>query len=88
MEGHFLTAVDENDAEAINRYLRIYASIDRVADAENLIRSHVIAPYLTDVITSKKLHSDPLGLEGICQNILKLVPEKLELLLQINQAQQ
>lgn len=87
MEGQFLKAVEENDAEAINRYLRIYASIDRVADAENLIRANVIAPYLTEVISSKKLHSDPLGLEGVCQNILKLVPEKLELLLQINRAQ-
>ena len=41
----------------------------------------IIAPYLEEIITSKNLHHQ--NLSGICQNILKIIPDKLELLLKL-----
>ena len=83
MESQFLTAIQENDADVLKRCLRIYASVERISDAERLMRSKIIAPYLEDVILSKNLHSDPMGLSGICQNILAIIPDKLDLLLKV-----
>ena len=88
LEGQFISAVSKNEAEVMKRCLRIYASIDQISVAENLIRTQVVSPFLEEIITTKKLHSEPLGLEGICQNILNIVPEKLELLLQLTNAKQ
>ena len=83
MESQFLNAIQQNDAEVLKRCLRIYASVERISDAERLLRSRIISPYLEDVITSKNLHSDPMGLSGICQNILAIIPDKLDLLLKL-----
>lgn len=83
MESQFLTAIQDNDADVLKRCLRIYASVERISDAERLMRSKIIAPYLEDVILSKNLHSDPMGLSGICQNILAIIPDKLDLLLKL-----
>ena len=46
MESQFLTAIQQNDAEVLKRCLRIYASVERIPDAERLLRSEIIAPYL------------------------------------------
>ena len=83
MEAQFLTAIQQNDAEVLKRCLRVYASVERIPDAERLLRCKIIAPCLEEVITSKSLHSDPMGLSGICQNILDIIPEKLDLLLKL-----
>lgn len=83
MEKQFMDAVLSDNKEVLRRFLRIYATVDRIQDAENLIRFKIISPYLEDVISSKSLHSDPLGLKGVCLRSLKIIPEKLELLLQL-----
>ena len=46
MEAQFLTAIQQNDAEVLKRCLRIYASVERISDAERLLRSEIISPYL------------------------------------------
>ena len=46
MESQFLNAIQQNDAEVLKRCLRIYASVERIPDAERLLRSEIIAPYL------------------------------------------
>ena len=83
MENQFLTAMQANNTEVLKRCLRIYATVDKVDEAEKLIRAKIIAPFLEDVITSASLHSDPLGLQGICVKILSIIPEKLDSLLKL-----
>ena len=81
MEEQFLNAIQQNDAEVLKRCLRIYASVDRVNDAERLLKTKIIAPYLENIITSKNFHQNDLS--GICQDILQIIPEKLDLLLKL-----
>ena len=83
MENQFLNAMQTNNSEVLKRCLRIYATVDKVDEAEKLIRTKIIAPYLEDVITSATLHSGPSGLQGICQKILLVIPEKLDSLLKL-----
>ena len=81
MEFQFLNAVRNNEAEVLKRCLRIYASVDRVSAAEQLLRSRIIAPCLEDVICPATYHKR--GLDGVCQMISNIIPNKLQLLLQL-----
>ncbi len=62
----------KSSSDVLKRCLRVYATVDRVADAENLVRVRVVRPALEDVVTEKALLDDPLGLAGIFQGILKV----------------
>ena len=67
----------------LKRCLRIYATIDRTGDAERLVRERLVRPYLEDVITEQSLSDDPKGLVGLYQRALKVVPDKLPVLLSL-----
>ena len=83
-----MEALQDNNADVLKRYLRIYTTIDKVDQAEQLIRTKIIAPYLEEVLLSLALyHLDPLGLQELCQKVLKIIPEKLALLLKLQKKQ-
>ena len=82
-----MEALQDNNADVLKRCLRIYTTIDKVDQAEQLIRTKIIAPYLEEVLSSASYHSDPLGLQGLCQKVLKIIPEKLALLLKLQKKQ-
>ena len=67
----------------LKRCLRIYATIDRTGDAERLVRERLVRPYLEEVITEQSLSDDPKGLVGLYQRALKVVPDKLSVLLSL-----
>lgn len=79
-----MEAVQTNNKEVLKRCFRINATVDRIEDAERLVRAKVIAPYLEEIISQQSLHSDPMGLKGVCQRTLKIIPTKLQLLLQLS----
>ena len=82
-----LDALQDSNADVLKRCLRIYATIDKVNEAENLIRAKIIGPYLEDALSSAAYHSDPLGLQGVFQKVLKIIPDKLQLLLKLQKKQ-
>mgnify|MGYP001173784982 FL=1 len=82
-----MDALQDNNADVLKRCLRIYTTIDKVDQAEQLIRTKIITPYLEEVLSSASYHSDPLGLQGLCQKVLKIIPEKLALLLKLQKKQ-
>ena len=83
-----MEVLQDNNADVLKRYLRIYTTIDKVDQAEQLIRTKIIAPYLEEVLLSlASYHLDPLGLQELCQKVLKIIPEKLALLLKLQKKQ-
>ena len=86
MERQFLEALENDNADILKRCLRIYATVDRIDDAEYLLKRKIIEPYLEDIISSENLHSEPMGLKGICAQILNIIPSKLHLLLKLSQS--
>ncbi len=46
--------------------------MDRIDDAEVLVRVKVIRPALEEIITEKALLEDPLGFKGMLQAVLKV----------------
>lgn len=87
MERQLLESILSNQEkqDSLRRCLRIYATVDRVSDAEELVRRKVISPYLDDVISEKSFNSDPQGLKGVFQRVMKLVTDNLKPLIILTQ---
>ena len=87
MERQLLEAIlsGQEKQDSLRRCLRIYATVDRVSEAEELVRKKVIAPYLEEVISEKSFNSDPQGLKGVFQRVLKLILESLKPLILLTQ---
>ena len=49
LEGSFKESLEQNDTDVLRRCLRTYATIDKMADAENLFRQHTVKPYMEEV---------------------------------------
>ncbi|TRY61811.1 hypothetical protein TCAL_05704 [Tigriopus californicus] len=81
LESQLLDAVAQQNTEVLKRCLRIFATVDRVREAEALVRLRVIQPYLESIITEEFVANDPLGLQGMFHRVLRVIPEKLSQLL-------
>ena len=60
--------------------------MDRIEGAETLLKNKIIEPKLDEIINSDNLHSEPMGLHGICQKILDIIPARLQLLLKLSRS--
>lgn len=83
LEMQLLEAIEGKNAEILKRCLRIFATVDRVGDAEKLVRNRIIRPHLEEVISEKSLNEDPMGLKGLFSRVLKVIPDRLSTLLQL-----
>lgn len=79
----FLESLHERDSEGMARCLRIYITLDKIADVESLFRREVISPSLDEVISENSLQSDPRGLEGVYSRILSFIDRNMEQLLKL-----
>ncbi|KAK7504893.1 hypothetical protein BaRGS_00003921 [Batillaria attramentaria] len=74
LEGSFLEGLESEDVGVLRQCLRTYALIDKIRDAENLFREHVVKPYMQEVISEAFLRSSSQGLEGMFAKVLNFVP--------------
>ena len=86
LEKQFLEAFETDNTDILKRCLRIYATVDRIQDAEDLLKKNIIEPYLEEIINPDRLHSEPTGLHGICTKILEIIPTKLQLILKLSKS--
>ena len=77
-----LTSVRENNTSTLSRCLRIYATIDRVAAAEKLVREEIVKPQVEFCLSEKEnVNSENLG--QVCQSLLRIIPEHLAILIRL-----
>ncbi|PVD26689.1 hypothetical protein C0Q70_14367 [Pomacea canaliculata] len=74
LEGSFLEGLEQEDVAMLRQCLRTYALIDKIHDAENLFRQHIVKPYMEEVISESFLRSCNQGLEGMFAKVLEFVP--------------
>ncbi|XP_046424496.1 conserved oligomeric Golgi complex subunit 2 [Neodiprion fabricii] len=79
----FISSIKKKQPELLIRCLRIYVTLDKVSDTENLLRRKLIAPLIENVINEITLQSEPQGLRGIYQRLLSIFDEDLAQLLTI-----
>lgn len=63
--------------DKLARCLRIYMSLDKIKEAEDLVRSKIVAPAIEDVVVEKNIYNEPLGLKGLYDKLLDVLKVQL-----------
>ncbi|XP_078047054.1 conserved oligomeric Golgi complex subunit 2 [Augochlora pura] len=79
----FLACIQEKNSVFLVRCLRIYVMLDKINDAENLVREEIVSPLVDGVISMENLQVDSLGLQSIYNRLLNILSIDLKQLLDI-----
>lgn len=79
----FLACIQEKNSVLLIRCLRIYVTLDKIKDAENLVRKEIVSPLIDSVISIENLQIDLLGLKSIYNRLLNILSVELKQLLDI-----
>ncbi|XP_043265322.1 conserved oligomeric Golgi complex subunit 2 [Colletes gigas] len=79
----FLACIQEKNSALLIRCLRIYVILDKIRDAENLVRKEVVGPLVHNVINVENIQIDLLGLQSIYNRLLNILSVELKQLLYI-----
>ncbi|XP_014216039.1 conserved oligomeric Golgi complex subunit 2 [Copidosoma floridanum] len=73
--------VNRNETANLIRCLRIYVSLDKVPDAEEVVRKKIVVPAVENIISEHSFQNDPLGLKGTYQKLESVLDSTLKELL-------
>ncbi|XP_043467121.1 conserved oligomeric Golgi complex subunit 2 [Leptopilina heterotoma] len=79
----FLNYVKEKDSTFLTRCLRIYVTLDKIFEAEDVIRKQLVKPKIEKIINEANLQSEPLGIQGIYLKLEAILDEDFKQLLDI-----
>lgn len=79
----FLACIQEQNSILLIRCLGIYVTLDKICDAENLVRKEIISPLIYSIINIENLQTDLLGLQNIYSKLLTILNVELKQLLDI-----
>ncbi|KAF3428619.1 hypothetical protein E2986_03735 [Frieseomelitta varia] len=79
----FLACVHEKNSALLIRCLGIYVTLDKISDAEDLVRKEIVGPLVHSVINIENLNTDLLGLQNIYNRLLNILDVELKQLLDI-----
>ncbi|XP_011310005.1 conserved oligomeric Golgi complex subunit 2 [Fopius arisanus] len=71
----------EGPREGLARCLRIYVNLDRIREAEDLVRRRIVAPVVEDVIVERNIYNEPRGLQGLYDRLLEVLTVEMKGLL-------
>lgn len=77
----FLACVQERNSALLIRCLKIYITLDKITDAENLVKTEIVSPLIQGVINIETLQTDLLGLQNIYNRLLNILNVELKQLL-------
>lgn len=80
LEGSFREGLDTSNADILRQCLRTYALIDKIRDAENLFRQHIVRPYMEEVVSEHFIKTNHDGLQGMFNKVIQFVPLRCKLL--------
>ncbi|GAB6021627.1 Conserved oligomeric Golgi complex subunit 2 [Chamberlinius hualienensis] len=79
LETAFLNSLKTENKSSVTQCLRIYSTIDRISEAEDLFRKKVVAPYLENVVNEETLRL-PGGMKLLFKKVLEFIPKHCGLL--------
>ncbi|CAK9815058.1 Conserved oligomeric Golgi complex subunit 2 [Anthophora plagiata] len=83
LSNFFLACVQEKNYTLLVHCLRIYVTLDKISDAENLVRKEIVSPLIYSIISIENLQTDLLGLQNIYNRLLNILSVELKQLLDI-----
>lgn len=75
--------ITQKESASLIRCLRIFVSLDKVMDAEEVVRKKIVAPAVENIISEYSLQNDPQGLKGIYQKLEIVLESTLKELLDL-----
>jgi len=79
----FLACIHEKNSSLAIRCLRIYLTLDKITNAEELVRHELVRPLIYNIVNEDNLQTDPLGLQSIYHKLLNILNVELKQLLDI-----
>ncbi|XP_012532234.1 conserved oligomeric Golgi complex subunit 2 [Monomorium pharaonis] len=79
----FLACIHEKNSNLAIRCLRIYLTLDKITNAEELVRHELVRPLIYNIVNEENLQTDPLGLQSIYHRLLNTLNVELKQLLDI-----
>lgn len=79
----FLACIHEKNSNLAIRCLRIYLTLDKITNAEELVRHELVRPLIYNIVNEENLQTDPLGLQSIYHKLLNILNVELKQLLDI-----
>lgn len=79
----FLACIQEKNSALLIRCLGIYVTLDKMSDAEILVRTEIVGPLVHNIISIENLQTDLLGLQNIYNKLLSILRVELKQLLDI-----
>ncbi|XP_063976879.1 conserved oligomeric Golgi complex subunit 2 [Diachasmimorpha longicaudata] len=65
----------------LGRCLRIYVSMGKVTEAEELVRRRIVNPAVEEVIVEKNIYNEPRGLQGLYDKLLQVLKGEMKSLI-------
>ena len=78
-----ISYVTQKETASLIRCLRIYVSLDKVNDAEEVVRKRIVVPAVENIISEYSFQNDPQGLKGTYQKLEKVLDNTLKELLEL-----
>ncbi|XP_014468152.1 PREDICTED: conserved oligomeric Golgi complex subunit 2 [Dinoponera quadriceps] len=79
----FLACIQEKNSNLAIRCLRIYLTLDKISNAEELVKHELVRPLIYNMINEENLQTDPLGLQSIYHRLLNILNVEMKQLLDI-----
>ncbi|CAG9828552.1 unnamed protein product [Diabrotica balteata] len=76
----FLQAVEANDTEIVTRCLRMYDSLKKHNDAEDIYRRTVVRPYLQRLFSDNSVEKSNQNVDKIYENVLDFIDTNMKVL--------
>ncbi|OXU29997.1 hypothetical protein TSAR_008943 [Trichomalopsis sarcophagae] len=75
--------ITKKESASLIRCLRIYVSLDKVTDAEDVVRKKIVVPAVENIISEYSLQNDSQGLKGTYQKLENVLDSTLKELLDL-----
>ncbi|XP_072402044.1 conserved oligomeric Golgi complex subunit 2 [Diabrotica undecimpunctata] len=76
----FLQAIEANDTEIVTRCLRMYDSLKKHNDAEDIYRRTVVRPYLQRLFSDNSVEKSNQNIDKIYENVLDFIDTNMKVL--------
>lgn len=78
-----ITYINQKESASLIRCLRIYVSLDKVVDAEQLVKKKIVVPAVENIISEYSFQNDPQELKGVYHRLENVLDEQLKNLLDL-----
>lgn len=85
VETHFLKVLDDKKIDQLERCLRVYCTLGEYCAAEEIFRKKVVGQHMHPIISEVSLQNAPQGLNGIYNQIIQFLNDRMRQLLLLTQ---